>query len=94
MADLPPIGEAGYLFEMATRAGMYELKWQELASWMQATSTTLTPWEAEAIKLIASAYTGAVMEYRDKPKPAPYQPKKLAEMSVKAAIRGRRVNRD
>lgn len=75
---------------MASRTGMYELKWHELSSWMQATGTKLTPWEAEAIKLIAGAYTGAVIEYRDKAKPAPYQSKKLAEMSVKAAIRARR----
>ena len=82
------------MLEMAVAAGMYELKWQELAAWMQATGTKLTPWESEAIKLIAGAYTGAVIEYRDKAKPAPYQPKKLAELSVKAAIRGRRVKRD
>jgi len=73
---------------------MYELTWQELGAWMKATSTSLTPWEAQAIKAIASAYTGAVAQYSGKAASAPWQPKEMAENAIRSALRNRGAPRD
>lgn len=86
---MPPMGDAGYLIDLACEAGLHELTWQELNAWKQATGSAIGPWEANAIKAISAAYTAAIIEYRDKAVSAPWQPKAMTENAVRNALRRR-----
>lgn len=87
---MPPVKNGWYLVEIACSVGIHDLKWKELAAWMQATGSRLSPWEAEAVKLIGAAYSGGITEFSGKNDPAPYSTKKTQEDSIRSAIRKRR----
>tara|TARA_R110000850_G_scaffold275207_1_gene414170 strand:+ start:35421 stop:35780 length:360 start_codon:yes stop_codon:yes gene_type:complete len=92
-ARLPPAGDAQYLLQMVDEIGYGVVEWGQIHAWASMTGTTLTPWEANAIRNINLAYLSALNEYEGKDVPPPWHDGKIdrakVEDSVRKALRGR-----
>lgn len=81
-AKFPPIDGLEYLIEFALEVGLYETRWQDIEGWSRVTGITLTPWEANALKRISAAYTGAVGTFEGKDLPQPWHDGKVSNANA------------
>lgn len=80
MANVPDVDNGGYLLKcfmevgpaMRGDSGAMPVSFQEINAWSQATSTPLTPWEANTIRKLSDDYVVQLIKSRDRYCPAPY----------------------
>ena len=93
-ASIPPISGSEYVAEIAHDIGLSEITWRDIAAWCEVKHSSLTPWESNAVMVMAREYSSAISEYRDKPAAAPYVAATIdrakVAVDVRKALRRRR----
>lgn len=71
---MPPVESEVHLIALANEAG-FASDWTELRAWQEMTGTQLTPFEANAIRLIGVEYARAYRQFDGTDAPRPYYDK-------------------